>query len=76
MYILEMSEEPAYTIIRKKFKNEEDVLKQIRFMLYTEYNTKYEDVVFLNGNNRDIRRENLLFMNEPKYLNELSSPIF
>ena len=62
MYILEMSEEPAYTIIRKKFKNEEDVLKQIRFMLYTEYNVRYEDVVFLNGNNRDIRRENVLFI--------------
>ena len=58
-----MSEEPAYTIIRKKFKNEEDVLKQIRFMLYTEYNVRYEDVVFLNGNNRDIRRENVLFIN-------------
>ena len=63
MYILEMSEEPAYTIIRKKFKNEEDVLKQIRFMLYTEYNVRYEDVVFLNGNNRDLRRENVLFIN-------------
>ena len=71
-----MGEEPSFVIIRKKCKNEEDVLKQIRFMLYTEYNTKYEDVVFLNGNNRDIRRENLLFINEPKYLNELSSPIF
>ena len=58
-----MSEEPAYTIIRKKFKNEEDVLKQIRFMLYTEYNVRYEDVVFLNGNNRDLRRENVLFIN-------------
>ena len=58
-----MGEELTYTIIRKKFKNEEDVLKQIRFMLYTEYNVRYEDVVFLNGNNRDLRRENVLFIN-------------
>lgn len=71
-----MGEEPPFLIIRKKFKNEDDVLKQIKFMLYTGYNAKYEDVVFLNGNNRDIRRENLLFINQPKYLNELSSPIF
>ena len=71
-----MGEEPPIIIIRKKFKNEDDVLKQIKFMLYTGYNMKYEDVVFLNGNNRDIRRENLLFINEPKYLNEISSPIF
>ena len=61
-----MGECPNYITIRKKYKNKEELMKQIYHIIRLDYNTTYDNVMFLNGNDRDLRRENVVVIDETK----------
>ena len=55
-----MVECPNFITIRKTYKNENELMKQIYHIKKLDYNTTYDNVIFLNGDNTDLRRENII----------------
>ena len=55
-----MVECPNFITIRKTYKNENELMKQINHIIKLDYNTTYDNVIFLNGDNTDLRRENII----------------
>ena len=51
---------PNFITIRKTYKNANELMKQINHIIKLDYNTTYDNVIFLNGDNTDLRRENII----------------
>ena len=57
---------PNFITIRKKWKNEDELMRQIQHIIKLDYNTTYDNVIFLNGDNTDLRYENVVVIDETK----------
>lgn len=55
-----MVECPNFITIRKTYKNENELMKQIHHIIKLDYNTTYDKVIFVNGDNTDLRQENII----------------